>query len=228
MTGKFIKGTIPWNKGKSEVYSNDTIKKMRESHIGQRLGVRRVPLGFIPWNKGKTGVYSLNSRKKMSDSQKGRKLSEEHKRKIGLAGKERKISEEHKRKISLANTGKKHPHSDETRRKMSMAHQGTNGSNWVGFTEPIRKQIENSLQYKQWRQKIFIRDDFICKECGQRGGELNAHHKDKTFVQLLEEVKLNLPLLPLYEGVMIYSPFWDVENGVTVHEKCHKNLHKKH
>ena len=63
------------------------------------------------------------------------KLSEEHKRKIGLAGIGRKMSEENKRKIAERNKGnnwgslaKGISKSDESKRKMSLAKQGVENS----------------------------------------------------------------------------------------------------
>lgn len=47
LTGAFKKNSIPWNKGKTEVYSKEILERMSESHKGQ-----------IPWNKGKKGIYS--------------------------------------------------------------------------------------------------------------------------------------------------------------------------
>ncbi len=57
-----------------------------------------------------------------TESRRGRKLSGEHKAKIGEANRGRKLSEEHKAKISEANKGKKH--SEETKAKMSEANKG--------------------------------------------------------------------------------------------------------
>jgi len=37
----FKKGNIPWNKGKSGIYNEESLEKMRKNHEGQ-----------IPWNKG--------------------------------------------------------------------------------------------------------------------------------------------------------------------------------
>jgi len=46
-----VKGTVPWNKGKIGVYSEDTRKKISQSLKGN-----------VPWNKGiKTGTPSWNS-----------------------------------------------------------------------------------------------------------------------------------------------------------------------
>lgn len=205
------------NKGK--VISEEVRKKVSAFMKGRFVGVKSPSYGKIPWNKGKHGVYSESTIKKLSESHIGQLAW--NKGKKGL-----KHSENAKQKISKSLKGIQR--SEETRKKMSLAHKGDKGSNWKGGITSIRGQIVNSFQYKQWRQRVFIKDDFTCQECGLRGGELNAHHKNKTFFQLLEEVKLNLPLFPLYEAVMIYSPFWDVDNGETVHEKCHKQLHKKH
>jgi len=52
------------------------------------------------------------------------------------------------------------------------------------------------------------------------GGKLQAHHK-KPFYKFIEEIKVNLPLLPLYDAAMIYTPLWDINNGITLCERCH-------
>jgi hypothetical protein len=46
-------GKIPWNKGKTEIYSNETLEKMRmakENYVPWNKGIS----GTIPWNKGLT------------------------------------------------------------------------------------------------------------------------------------------------------------------------------
>ena len=58
----------------------------------------------------------------------GRKLSEEHKRKIGDANRGRKFTPEQRMNMSLARIGNKshlgHKHSEEARKKMSEAAKG--------------------------------------------------------------------------------------------------------
>lgn len=62
-----MKSFISWNKGKTGVYSVETIKKMSESAKG---------------NRGNTGrKFSIEHREKISKALKGRPKSEEHKRK---------------------------------------------------------------------------------------------------------------------------------------------------
>lgn len=73
-----LKGNIPWNKGKTKIYSEETIEKMQ--------------------NK----IFSDESRKKMSLAQKGKVQTEEHKRKNSESNKGRVVSDETRRKMSEA------------------------------------------------------------------------------------------------------------------------------
>jgi len=85
----------------------------------------------------------------------------------------------------------------------------------------ISSSIRSSGKYKQWQQSVLIRDNFICQECGQVGGDLEVHHK-KSFDVLLKEVRKYLPLFNLYNGAMVYTPLWEIDNGITYCKKCHK------
>lgn len=63
------KGCIPWNKGKTGIYSQETIEKIRigatgrkqsketiEKRVAKLIGHKSyLPKGFIPWNKGTKG-----------------------------------------------------------------------------------------------------------------------------------------------------------------------------
>lgn len=90
---------------------------------------------------------------------------------------------------------------------------------------PLYKLIRDSTKYAEWRQKIFIRDSFICQKCGEKGMAIEAHHK-KSFCKLIKEVQKYLPLMDLYEGAMIYIPLWDIDNGITLCIKCHNKTRK--
>lgn len=65
----------------------------------------------------------------------------------------------------------------------------------------------NSKDYIKWRTKVFERDKYTCRKCGQVGGMLNAHH----ITRWVDSPKLR----------------YVVDNGITLCEKCHKLEHKK-
>jgi len=175
-------------------------------------------------------------------------LSDEHRRKIGEANRRRKLSDKTKKKMSLSHKGialgRKHSQvtidkmkekrklqvfSKETKDKISKAHKvlkrtGSKNPNWKGGMTPIHLKIRTSNRYDQWRQQIFLRDNFTCQKCGDdKGGNLQAHHK-KPFSRLLKEVRQYLPLFDLYEGAMIYAPLWNIDNGITLCDKCHRGI----
>jgi 5-methylcytosine-specific restriction endonuclease McrA len=73
--------------------------------------------------------------------------------------------------------------------------------------ERTDKNERQTLQYKEWRTKVFQRDEYTCQHCGQVGGELNAHHI-KPFAK--------------YKKLR-----YDVKNGLTLCLECHKQEHRK-
>ena len=72
-----------------------------------------------------------------------------------------------------------------------------------------RQSIEgrHCSEYKAWRRAVFERDDFTCQTCGKRGIKLNAHHK-KSYAWY-PELR------------------YDISNGITLCEACHKSLHRR-
>lgn len=80
----------PWNKGKTGIYSEETLKKISESGKGRPA-----------WNKNqKTGPMSVETKQKISEANKGKNTWSKG-RKIGP------YSEEHRQKISESLKGKR-------------------------------------------------------------------------------------------------------------------------
>ncbi len=79
--------------------------------------------------------------------------------------------------------------------------------NWKGGVTSEAQKLRKTDKYKKWRMSVFIRDSFICQHCGQKGGQLHAHH------------------------ILFYIEYPDlqlcVDNGQTLCVSCHKKLHKK-
>lgn len=79
--------------------------------------------------------------------------------------------------------------------------RGSKGANWRGGVTTQNMLVRRSEKYKNWRTQVFVRDSFLCQECGA-GGELHAHHI-KSFAAFPE------------------SRF-ELSNGKTLCVPCHK------
>jgi len=59
-----------------------------------------------------------------------------------------------------------------------------------------------NTKYKEWRDTVFKRDDYTCRDCGKKGEYLEAHH------------------------IKSWSKYpqlrYDITNGLTLCKKCHK------
>lgn len=160
--------------------------------------------------------YSVETKLKMSLQRKGKRLGKEN----SFYGKKHTL--ETKEKISLSQKGKSAGSKNYFYGKNL---KGGNSYRWKGGITPIYQRIRHSEKYIQWRQSIFIRDNFTCK-CGQVGGALNAHHI-KPFHVLIEEIKRYLPLIDLFEAAMLYVPLWNINNGITMCKTCHDKINKR-
>lgn len=93
----------------------------------------------------------------------------------------RKHSLKTRERMSLKQKGVKKNLSLEARKRIGAAHRGPNSHWWQGGKTAIRQKIYNSLRYREWRRKIFERDEYKCTECGACSGHgkrviLNADH----------------------------------------------------
>jgi len=94
-----------------------------------------------------------------------------------------------------------------TREKLRKANLGEKRYNWKGGITPSRIRVRNSLEMRLAREECFERDDYTCQSCGERGGQLNAHH-----------------IWPFHRFSHLK---FDVNNLVTLCKKCHDEFHKK-
>lgn len=149
----------------------------------------------------------------------GRKLTEEHKRKIGEAGRGRKHTPEAKEKIRLAHIGRKFMHGKhftrEHRAKLALSHRGEKSPLWRGGIYPLNRKIRDYFEYRQWRSDIFTRDNFTCQGCGIRGSYLHAHHI-KSFRSIMDEYHIET-----VEQAIACSELWNMNNGIALCKSCH-------
>ena len=133
---------------------------------------------------------------------------------------------EARRKISLANIGNKktlgYKHSEETKAKnRKSARRGERNNMWRGGITPLRKQIRECFKYRQWRSDVFTRDNFTCQDCNKRGGWIEAHHVLKSFADILIDNKIKT-----LEDAINCEEMWNINNGRTLCENCHKKTTK--
>lgn len=64
----------------------------------------------------------------------------------------------------------------EERKIKSERNKGALSHFWKGGLTSKNMIIRNSLEYKLWRESVFIRDNFTCQWCKKRGYKLNADH----------------------------------------------------
>lgn len=77
------------------------------------------------------------------------------------------------------------------------------------LTDEDRKarDIQNG-EIRKWRDKIYLRDDYTCQVCNIKGRKLNAHHLNSWNYYEKERFNIN--------------------NGITLCENCHREFHKKY
>lgn len=116
-----------------------------------------------------------------------------------------------KKGMQIAKFGKGKPKSESHRIKIGNAHKGKpklymkgeKNFNWNGGVTSEYNKLRTSLEFKNWRREVFERDKYTCQSCGDAtGGNLHAHHI-KSFA-----------FYPNHR--------FDIDNGQTLCEKCHK------
>ena len=148
----------------------------------------------------------------------GRHHTKEAKLKIGLSSTGRKHSKETKLKISKTHTGM--TASKEAKYKMSkIPHDGINNPNWQGGITSLNIEIRNSFKYRAWRFSVYTRDNYTCQECKKTDIYLHAHHI-KYFSTILKENNIQT----LMEAIHC-NELWNIDNGITLCKKCHKQKH---
>lgn len=93
--------------------------------------------------------------------------------------------------------------------------------NWKGGVSSLNNEIRSCGKSIEWRNLVFKRDSFTCQLCNIRGGKLHAHHI-VTLSSILETYKIKT-----IEHAINCAFLWDISNGLTLCEKCHKLQHSK-
>jgi len=104
------KGQVPWNKGKTNIYSEETKKRRGKANLGK-----------TPWNKGKKGLQISWNKGSTASEESKRKMSESQKRLWTLEGHRKRMSQSAKASVNSGRFEKGHKHSEEIKKKLTEA-----------------------------------------------------------------------------------------------------------
>ena len=177
-------------------YGESRVGKERDTRIGKAISKAK---------KGKV-IISEKQKEQIRKALTGRKLSKEHIEKMRKFRKGKPFPnpptlEQHKSLKWRTNISK-----GLLGRKLSEEHiktiSGKNNHFWKGGITPLNKKIRNSSLFKEWREKVFKKDNYTCWICQEKGGKLHPHHLKK----FSEYPKSR----------------FDINNGITLCEFCHR------
>ena len=92
--------------------------------------------------------------------------------------------------------------SNECRNADYRKRRGELAARWEGGKTEKSRLLKSCIEYKEWRDAVFDRDNYTCQQCGKQNCKLEAHH--------IKE-QCNFPEL-----------VFDVSNGITLCHECHK------
>ena len=227
---QFKKGHIPWNKNKKGIHLS-FITEFKKGNSGYWKGKQR---SFKTIQK----VKKAHRRKHYSPTtefKKGMKTWNKGKQFPKFSGKnhpmfERCHTKKAKKKMSLSH--KKNP-TNYWLGKQRIDMKGEKNKWWKGGITPLEHLIRTSFEYKEWRNLIYKRDYWTCQECRKKENPIQAHHKKSFSIILQEFLKEYSQFSPIEDKetlvrlAITYAPFWDISNGQTLCEHCHKSLKRK-
>lgn len=186
----------------------------------------QINKGKPPWNKGKTGVYTEERLEQLRKAKNrlGQKNTPEMNEAISCAHKNKIVSKE--TKLKMSESAKKKIIPKEQRLLMTAAlvnsnknRKGEENNFWKGGVSSLSSIIKGSIKYKEWRKSIFERDCYTCQNCGAKG-KLEVHHIE-AFAKIMRKFRL-LFTEHTFDNSLLYDPFWDIKNGITLCRNCHK------
>jgi hypothetical protein len=190
--------------------------KLSYSQIEKKLKLKRGRI--YSWFK----KYEIEPRNQ-SSCMEGRKFSEEHKEKIAKSN-SKPHTEERCINISKSKKGKtiiSEEHKEKIRQKFIGLRVGDKHPMWKGGLSMIRNRLRQTYEYKNWRNLVYKRDEFICQICGSIGGKLNCHHIE-MFSDIVKEYELKE-----YDDYINCDKLWDLNNGITLCKNCHISIKGK-
>lgn len=157
---------------------------------------------LIGHNKGHSKPHSETAKKKMRCAQEKWRKTQEYQKFIDrqrLAGEKSKTLFKKGHKIHEL-----HP---ELKKNIQPYQNGKNHWHWLGGITPAAIAARNSNAYREWREKVFIRDNYTCVFCGARSGKGKPVYIEADHIipfSISKELRFN------------------IDNGRTLCKSCHR------
>ena len=81
--------------------------------------------------------------------------------------------------------------------------RGANMWNYKGLVRTLSRRMHGTIKWMDWRESVFERDNYLCRECGM-GGYVEPHH-----------------IIPVRELSEDSTELFDIRNGITLCRPCH-------
>jgi len=105
--------------------------------------------------------------------------------------------------------------------KLRLQVSGKKHWNWKNGITKLNRLVKKLILYKEWRSKVFERDNYICQICKTRGEYLEPHHKIPfSIILLLYNIKT-------IRNAIKCKLLWDISWGITLCRKCHADIHER-
>lgn len=105
---------------------------------------------------------------------------------------------------------------------------GEEHHSWKGGYKSVYDRFRDLQKYWDWRKAVLDKDGHCCTKCNSTE-HLHAHHM-RLLKTLIDEYLLehSLTIQDLKEEHFEDKYFYEVSNGLTLCETCHKAWHKEH
>lgn len=121
---------------------------------------------------------------------------------------------------------------DYVTRCFSCSKIGSKNPAWLGGRGSLSGSIRGLEESVSWRTKVFERDKYTCRICGENGS-IEAHHIKPFRTIFSEFLTFYKQFSPIEDKEILvrlslsYSPFWDINNGITLCKDCHSYIPKR-
>lgn len=167
-------------------------------------------------------IEDPQARDRSRDRQKRSHDNPEVRKRMSIA--QRKYFGEHPEaieKIRNRRTGMKA--SSSTKIKMSETRRGENNPHYKDGLTGVYHNTRYSSRNNEFRGSVFQRDNFIDQMTGLplKHDERQAHHR-VAYNDILKQFKIKT-----FDDAMNCDALWNVDNGITMSKKTHRDFHKR-